>query len=257
MGDLHNTEQAPAAEEEVLCACSKCEPEFMSQIAQQDPETSADGVTCKFKSGIPGSEDPQVSATWKAGGLYCSPPAEAAATLLKGDTNTGKLEYEYEVVAGRNVLRRRTTVPKEGTTQSSGTTLGHTQALSIVKKLSWLDRLLPLLIILAMVGGVLMGVFLPKVRDALSGASSPHIAGVSLPIALGLWLMMLPVLIKACLLLKDSLIVSGSLRTSWKDSPSKICCFSAFGIYGAKLVDWAGIDDRIGMGLPYRSSRVS
>ncbi|KAI9026988.1 arsenical-resistance protein [Hyaloraphidium curvatum] len=63
-------------------------------------------------------------------------------------------------------------------------------------QLSLLDKLLPVLIIGAMIVGVLLGVYVPGVQEALGGPGTPHIADVSLPIALGLWLMMLPVLTK-------------------------------------------------------------
>lgn len=63
-------------------------------------------------------------------------------------------------------------------------------------KLSLVDKLLPVFIILAMVVGVLLGVYVPGVSSALGGANTPHVADVSVPIAIGLWLMMLPVLTK-------------------------------------------------------------
>jgi arsenite transporter len=66
---------------------------------------------------------------------------------------------------------------------------------SVLGRMSWLDRLLPLWIVLAMAAGILLGVFSPSARDAF-GAGAVHIGEVSLPIALGLWLMMLPVLTK-------------------------------------------------------------
>lgn len=59
--------------------------------------------------------------------------------------------------------------------------------------LPWLDRLLPLWILLAMAGGILIGYFVPGVGERLNVA---NIGEVSLPIALGLWVMMLPVLTK-------------------------------------------------------------
>eukprot|EP00878_Enallax_costatus_P015853 GHUV01016613.1.p1 GENE.GHUV01016613.1~~GHUV01016613.1.p1 ORF type:complete len:327 (+),score=88.65 GHUV01016613.1:157-1137(+) len=68
-----------------------------------------------------------------------------------------------------------------------------TASSSVLAGLSWIDKLLPLWIIVAMVLGVVLGYFVPKVGPALSVA---EIGGVSLPIALGLWLMMLPVLTK-------------------------------------------------------------
>lgn len=64
---------------------------------------------------------------------------------------------------------------------------------TIASSLSVLERFMPLWILAAMVGGVLLGRFTPGVQQAFSGAT---IAGVSLPIAVGLWLMMWPVLAK-------------------------------------------------------------
>eukprot|EP00877_Chromochloris_zofingiensis_P004850 jgi/Chrzof1/14366/Cz09g00060.t1 len=64
---------------------------------------------------------------------------------------------------------------------------------AVLSKLSWLDRLLPVWIIIAMVVGVVLGYFVPAVKQALQVS---NIAGVSLPIALGLWWMMFPVLTK-------------------------------------------------------------
>ena len=60
-------------------------------------------------------------------------------------------------------------------------------------QLSWLDRLLPLWILLAMAGGLLLGRLVPGLRGALGAAQVDH---TSLPIALGLLLMMYPVLAK-------------------------------------------------------------
>jgi ACR3 family arsenite transporter len=59
--------------------------------------------------------------------------------------------------------------------------------------LPWLDRLLPLWILLAMVGGLLLGRQMPWLASALAAVQVDH---TSLPIALGLLLMMYPVLAK-------------------------------------------------------------
>ncbi|KAJ3041609.1 hypothetical protein HK097_002223, partial [Rhizophlyctis rosea] len=62
---------------------------------------------------------------------------------------------------------------------------------AVLKNLSWLDRALPLLVLICMVVGVLLGVYVPSVQSVLHSST---IADVSLPIAIGLLWMMYPVL---------------------------------------------------------------
>jgi ACR3 family arsenite transporter len=69
----------------------------------------------------------------------------------------------------------------------------NTSAGSVATKLSPLDRYLPLWIGLAMASGLLVGRVVPGANDAMQAVS---IGNVSLPIALGLLLMMYPVLAK-------------------------------------------------------------
>ncbi|WP_433007952.1 ACR3 family arsenite efflux transporter [Kribbella sp. CA-294648] len=64
---------------------------------------------------------------------------------------------------------------------------------SVVAKLSFLDRFLALWILLAMGAGLLLGRVIPGLDDALDAVK---IGSVSLPIAIGLLLMMYPVLAK-------------------------------------------------------------
>ncbi|MCH9668015.1 MAG: ACR3 family arsenite efflux transporter [Actinomycetia bacterium] len=64
---------------------------------------------------------------------------------------------------------------------------------AVVGKLSALDRFLPLFIGLAMVAGLMLGWRIPGLNTALE---SVQIDGISLPIALGLLIMMYPVLAK-------------------------------------------------------------
>ena len=64
---------------------------------------------------------------------------------------------------------------------------------AVVAKLSTLDRFLPLWIALAMVAGVGLGSLIPQLNDWLDEL---RIGTVSLPIAIGLLLMMYPVLAK-------------------------------------------------------------
>ncbi|KZB88534.1 ACR3 family arsenite efflux transporter [Amycolatopsis regifaucium] len=63
----------------------------------------------------------------------------------------------------------------------------------VLRKLSFLDRFLPVWIVTAMVAGLLLGSVVPGLREVLDAVK---IGQVSLPIALGLLLMMYPVLAK-------------------------------------------------------------
>ncbi|KUI35730.1 arsenic transporter [Mycobacterium sp. GA-2829] len=70
---------------------------------------------------------------------------------------------------------------------------GHRDSVTVVGKLSTLDRLLPVWIVVAMVAGLLLGRLAPGFDDALNNV---QLQGISIPIALGLLVMMYPVLAK-------------------------------------------------------------
>jgi ACR3 family arsenite transporter len=61
------------------------------------------------------------------------------------------------------------------------------------RRLSTLDRWLPAWIGLAMIAGLLLGRFIPAISDLLTRM---EVAGISVPIGLGLLVMMYPVLAK-------------------------------------------------------------
>jgi len=63
----------------------------------------------------------------------------------------------------------------------------------VLARLSTLDRFLPVWIVVAMAVGLLLGRFVPGLDDALDAV---RVGGVSLPVAVGLLLMMYPVLAK-------------------------------------------------------------
>jgi len=92
----------------------------------------------------------------------------------------------------------------------------------VVGRLSGLDRLLPVWIGLAMVAGLLLGRLLPGLDDALSSVA---IRGTSLPIALGLLLMMYPVLAKVRYtevgrITADRRMMTASLVLNWVVGPA-------------------------------------
>jgi ACR3 family arsenite transporter len=92
----------------------------------------------------------------------------------------------------------------------------------VVERLSTLDRFLPLWIGLAMAGGLVLGRLAPGVNDALQAVS---VGGVSLPIALGLLLMMYPVLAKVRYgeidrVTGDRRMLTASLLLNWVIGPA-------------------------------------
>ena len=64
---------------------------------------------------------------------------------------------------------------------------------AVIARMSTLDRLLPAWIVIAMIAGLGLGRLVPSLGSALGAA---HIGGVSVPIAVGLLVMMYPVLAK-------------------------------------------------------------
>ena len=93
---------------------------------------------------------------------------------------------------------------------------------AVVGKLSTLDRFLPVWIGVAMVVGLLLGRMIPGMDDALSTIS---VDGVSLPIAIGLLVMMYPVLAKVRYDRLDSVtgdkrLLIGSLVLNWILGPA-------------------------------------
>ncbi|MER6407998.1 ACR3 family arsenite efflux transporter [Streptomyces viridosporus] len=93
---------------------------------------------------------------------------------------------------------------------------------SIVKKLSTLDRYLAVWILLAMTVGLGLGRIIPGMNDALAKI---EIGGISLPIALGLLVMMYPVLAKVRYdrldrVTGDKKLMASSLVVNWIVGPA-------------------------------------
>lgn len=93
----------------------------------------------------------------------------------------------------------------------------HTEA-----RMSFLDRFIPLWIFLAMAAGLALGRFVPAVKDALVAL---EIGSISLPIALGLFVMMYPPLAKvrydkATKIAADARLMGVSLTLNWIVGPA-------------------------------------
>lgn len=90
------------------------------------------------------------------------------------------------------------------------------------RRLSTLDKWLPLWIGLAMVAGLILGRFVPALSDALSAM---EVGGISVPIGLGLLVMMYPVLAKVrydkvAAVTGDKKLLVSSLVLNWLVGPA-------------------------------------
>lgn len=104
----------------------------------------------------------------------------------------------------------------------SGTTHHATGDTEVTARLSVLDRLLPVWIGAAMVAGLLLGRLVPGIDEALEAV---EVGSVSLPIALGLLLMMYPVLAKVrysetSRVTSDRRLLLASLALNWLLGPA-------------------------------------
>ena len=102
------------------------------------------------------------------------------------------------------------------------TTTEHAPHSAVVGKLSTLDRFLPVWIGVAMAAGLLLGRLIPGLGDGLSAV---EVDGISLPIAIGLLIMMSPVLAKVRYDRLDSVtgdrrLLIGSLVLNWLLGPA-------------------------------------
>lgn len=93
---------------------------------------------------------------------------------------------------------------------------------TVPKRLPILDKWLPLWIGLAMVAGLLLGRFVPTLSDALSAM---EVGGISIPIGLGLLVMMYPVLAKVrydkvAAVTGDKKLLVSSLVLNWLVGPA-------------------------------------
>ncbi|MCG7323271.1 ACR3 family arsenite efflux transporter [Arsenicicoccus bolidensis] len=102
------------------------------------------------------------------------------------------------------------------------TTTDRAPETSVTARLSTLDRYLPVWIGVAMVGGLLLGRLVPGLGDGLAAV---EVDGVSLPIAVGLLVMMYPVLAKVRYdrldtVTRDGRMLGSSLVLNWVVGPA-------------------------------------
>ncbi|GAB3528210.1 ACR3 family arsenite efflux transporter [Arthrobacter monumenti] len=105
---------------------------------------------------------------------------------------------------------------------STSTATVSRQEEAVVGKLSTLDRFLPVWIIAAMAAGIVLGRFVPGMNDALNAVK---IGSISLPIAVGLLVMMYPVLAKVRYnetshVIRDRKLMVSSLVLNWLAAPA-------------------------------------
>ena len=102
------------------------------------------------------------------------------------------------------------------------TTTHHAPTAPVAARMSTLDRWLPAWILLAMIAGLLLGRLVPGLGSALSAV---QVDGVSLPIAIGLLVMMYPVLAKVRYdrldtVTSDRRLLLSSLILNWLIGPA-------------------------------------
>jgi DNA-binding transcriptional ArsR family regulator len=116
----------------------------------------------------------------------------------------------------RGARRRRAPATVRMTTTSEAPDVGEVGD-AVLERLSVLDRFLPVWILAAMGAGLVLGRFAPGLDDALEAVK---LDGISLPIALGLLLMMYPVLAKVRYgelgaMSADRRLLGASLALNW------------------------------------------
>ncbi|ERS95279.1 arsenite transporter, ACR3 family [Sporothrix schenckii 1099-18] len=109
---------------------------------------------------------------------------------------------------------------------------------SAFKSLGWLDRFLAIWIFLAMVVGILLGNFVPDVDDVLEQGK---FVGVSVPIAVGLLVMMYPIL---CKVRYESLLTIFADRGIWRQIGFSIIVNWVVAPFFMLALSWAFLPDK-------------
>ncbi|KAI2783558.1 arsenical-resistance protein ACR3 [Daldinia loculata] len=109
---------------------------------------------------------------------------------------------------------------------------------SVFKSLGWLDRFLAIWIFLAMAIGIILGNFVPEIGDALQKG---QFVGVSVPIAVGLLVMMYPIL---CKVRYETLHEIFSHRGVWKQIGFSIFMNWIVAPFLMLALSWACLPDK-------------
>ncbi|CAI5468135.1 unnamed protein product [Closterium sp. Yama58-4] len=193
------------------------------------------GLRCRFKSST--GETEEYPATMKKAGsgathFSCCCPSEA---VPRTDSARAMLVWGAE---GEEEVACRVV---EALEEKNAPAVKELSAAAVFRSMSLLDRYLAVWILLAMIIGVLLGYYVPAIRDAWETVS---VASVSLPIAIGLWWMMYPVLCKVRFELLPKLSrswgllfhIGVSLAINWVFAPLLMT-----GLAWATLPDQAGL----------------
>ncbi|CAI5488671.1 unnamed protein product [Closterium sp. Naga37s-1] len=145
------------------------------------------GLRCRFTRST--GETEEYPATMKKAGsgathFSCCCPSEA---VPRTDSARAALVWGAE---GEEEVACRVV---EALEEKNAPAVKELSAAAVFRSMSLLDRFLAVWILLAMIIGVLLGYYVPAISDAWETVS---VANVSLPIAIGLWWMMYPVLCK-------------------------------------------------------------
>ena len=120
----------------------------------------------------------------------------SASTLVECEP-AHACDHQHDGIRHRPVYRlpaaESAAAAAEATTPAASSSAADDGSRSVIRGLSVVDRFLSVWIVLVMVVGVLVGYYSPS---AVAALNSVQIVTVSLPVSIGLWLMMFPVLVK-------------------------------------------------------------
>ncbi|CAI4580198.1 AMH_1a_G0031040.mRNA.1.CDS.1 [Saccharomyces cerevisiae] len=84
----------------------------------------------------------------------------------------------------------------ENSVPSKVNMVNRTDILTTIKSLSWLDLILPFTIILSIIIAVIISVYVPSSRHTFDAEGHPNLMGVSIPLTVGMIIMMIPPICK-------------------------------------------------------------